>query len=57
MKLRDYCERLMFFDPVGFGRRGEELLWRKGYYEVVSVAKRMHKVSLNILLAYVKNYF
>lgn len=57
MKLRDYCERLMFFDPVGFGRRGEELLWRKGYYEVVSVAKRMHKVSLNILLAYVKMYF
>uniref|UniRef100_A0A1B6K720 PIN domain-containing protein n=1 Tax=Homalodisca liturata TaxID=320908 RepID=A0A1B6K720_9HEMI len=46
MKLREYCERLMFFDPVGFGRKGEELLWRKGYYEVVTTAKRLHKGPL-----------
>lgn len=43
MKLRDYCERLMFSDPVGSGRKGEELLWRKGYYDVVSSAKRLKK--------------
>lgn len=35
----------MFLDPVGSGRKGEELLWRKGYYEVVATAKRLHKVS------------
>lgn len=34
----------MFFDPVGFGRKSEELLWRKGYYEAVTSAKRLHKV-------------
>lgn len=43
MKLRDYCERLMFSDPVGSGRKGEELLWRKGYYDVVASAKRLKK--------------
>ncbi|XP_054287971.1 nonsense-mediated mRNA decay factor SMG5-like [Macrosteles quadrilineatus] len=46
MKLREYCEKLMFLDPVGCGRKGEELLWRKGYYEVVSTAKRLHKGPL-----------
>jgi protein SMG5 len=44
MKLREYCERLIFSDPVGHGRKGEELLWRKGYYDVVTTAKRLRKV-------------
>ncbi|GLH03494.1 Uncharacterized protein GBIM_09387 [Gryllus bimaculatus] len=43
LKLRDYCERLIFSDPLGFGRKGEELLWRKGYYDVVTTAKRLRK--------------
>lgn len=49
MNLREYCEKLMFIDPVGSGRKGEELLWRKGYYEVVSTAKRLHKVIYLII--------
>jgi protein SMG5 len=44
VKLREYCERLIFSDPVGYGRKGEELLWRKGYYDVVTTAKRLRKV-------------
>lgn len=43
LKLCDYCERLVFSDPLGFGRKGEELLWRKGYYDVVTIAKRLRK--------------
>lgn len=43
VKLREYCERLIFSDPVGYGRKGEELLWRKGYYDVVTTAKRLRK--------------
>jgi len=48
MKLREYCERLIFSDPVGHGRKGEELLWRKGYYDVVTTAKRLRKVRKEI---------
>lgn len=42
-KLCDYCERLIFSDPVLYGRKGEELLWRKGFYDVVSTAKKLRK--------------
>lgn len=42
-KFRDYCERLIFSDPCVYGRKGEELLWRKGFYEVISTAKRLKK--------------
>lgn len=47
VKLRQYCERLIFSDPLGHGRKGEELLWRKGYYDVVTTAKRLRKVCKN----------
>lgn len=40
-KFRDYCERLIFSNPTLYGRKGEELLWRKGFYEVISTAKRL----------------
>uniref|UniRef100_A0A069DXN4 Putative nonsense-mediated mrna decay protein n=1 Tax=Panstrongylus megistus TaxID=65343 RepID=A0A069DXN4_9HEMI len=43
IKLRDYSERLMFTDPVGYGRKTEELLWRKGFYEIVATVKRLMK--------------
>ncbi|CAG9864929.1 unnamed protein product [Phyllotreta striolata] len=42
-KFCEYCERLIFTDPRLYGRKGEELLWRKGYYDVISTAKRLKK--------------
>lgn len=45
MKLKDYCEKLMFTDPVGHGKKAEELLWRKGFYEVFATSKRINKNS------------
>ncbi|XP_019867277.2 nonsense-mediated mRNA decay factor SMG5 isoform X2 [Aethina tumida] len=42
-KFCDYCERLIFSDPTLYGKKGEELLWRKGFYDVVSNAKRLRK--------------
>lgn len=42
-KFCEYCERLIFSEPLLFGRKGEELLWRKGFYEVVSTAKKLKK--------------
>ncbi|KAJ8915213.1 hypothetical protein NQ315_015436 [Exocentrus adspersus] len=42
-KFCEYCERLIFSDPIFYGKKGEELLWRKGYYEVVATAKKLKK--------------
>ncbi|XP_005110077.2 protein SMG5 [Aplysia californica] len=39
-KLKDYCERLMFYNPVEYGRKAEEVLWRKVFYDVIQVVKR-----------------
>ncbi|XP_069040958.1 nonsense-mediated mRNA decay factor SMG5 isoform X2 [Lepisosteus oculatus] len=42
-KLRELCVKLMFLHPVDYGRKGEELLWRKVYYEVIQVIKTNKK--------------
>lgn len=44
-KLRDYCEKLIYQDFQGHGRKIEELLWRKGFYEVFCAAKKLRKVK------------
>lgn len=35
----------MFLHPVDYGRKAEELLWRKVYYEVIQVVKTHKKVQ------------
>ncbi|XP_043276793.1 protein SMG5 [Venturia canescens] len=42
-KLKDYCERLIFKDPVSNACKTEELLWRKGFYDAVSACKKLRK--------------
>lgn len=42
-KLRENCEKLIFLDPILYGRKGEEMLWRKVYYDIVSTSKRLKK--------------
>ncbi|XP_063983106.1 nonsense-mediated mRNA decay factor SMG5 [Diachasmimorpha longicaudata] len=42
-KLKDYCERLVLKDPVSHARKIEELLWRRGFYDVVAAAKKLRK--------------
>uniref|UniRef100_A0A4W5PCK0 Nonsense-mediated mRNA decay factor n=1 Tax=Hucho hucho TaxID=62062 RepID=A0A4W5PCK0_9TELE len=42
-KLRELCVKLMFLHPVDYGRKAEELLWRKVYYEVIQVIKTHKK--------------
>ncbi|XP_033322630.2 smg5 nonsense mediated mRNA decay factor [Megalopta genalis] len=46
MKLKDYCLRLLTKDPVGYGRKTEELLWRKAFYDAVSATKRLRKGNI-----------
>ena len=35
----------MFTEPVEYGRKAEELLWRKVYYEVIYLMKHNRKVG------------
>ena len=42
-RLQDYCERLMFYDAIEYGRKAEELLWRKVFYDVIQVMKHNRK--------------
>lgn len=44
-RLREICERLMFLDPIGHGKKAEDLLWRKVHYEAISCAKNFRKNS------------
>lgn len=44
-KLRDNCEKLLFLDPLNYGKKTLELLWRKVYYDTVSAAKKLHETD------------
>ncbi|KAL4717306.1 hypothetical protein ACJJTC_017193 [Scirpophaga incertulas] len=44
-KLRDNCEKLLFLDPVNYGKKALELLWRKVYYETVCTAKKIQETD------------
>lgn len=38
-KLKEYCERLMFYNPLFYGRKAEEVLWRKVFYDIIQLIK------------------
>ncbi|CAG2257613.1 EST1B [Mytilus edulis] len=42
-KLKEYCERLMFYNPSDYGRKAEEVLWRKVFYEIIQLMKHNRK--------------
>ncbi|XP_067932030.1 nonsense-mediated mRNA decay factor SMG5-like [Watersipora subatra] len=42
-RLKDYCERLIFHDPTEYGRKAEELIWRKVFYEPIQTMKQFKK--------------
>lgn len=54
MKLKNYCERMMIADPLCYGRKAEDIMWRKTYHDVYSTAKLLRKVSeeLSYLIMY-----
>ncbi|GAB6020291.1 Protein smg5 [Chamberlinius hualienensis] len=43
LRLREICERLMFVDPVLHGKKAEDFLWKKVHYDVIALAKKIHK--------------
>ncbi|KFM81690.1 Protein SMG5, partial [Stegodyphus mimosarum] len=46
MRLKDYCERLIFADPVEYGKKAEDLLWRKVFYDFFYRCKQNKKKLL-----------
>lgn len=44
-KLRDNCEKLFFLDPLNYGKKTLELLWRKVYYDTVSTVKKLRETD------------
>lgn len=44
-KLRDNCEKLFFLDPLNYGKKTLELLWRKVYYDTVSAVKKLRETD------------
>lgn len=45
-RLCSYIEKLMFIAPVEYGRKCEEILWRKCFYDVYTLLKRFKKVNI-----------
>lgn len=42
-RLQEYCEKLMFYSPSDYGRKAEEILWRKAFYEIIQLMKHNKK--------------
>jgi len=59
MKLKNYCERMMLADPLCYGRKAEDIMWRKTYHDVYSTAKILRKNNdwNHVELALIENHF
>ncbi|XP_050424981.1 nonsense-mediated mRNA decay factor SMG5 [Adelges cooleyi] len=58
-KLKNYCERMIFADPLCYGKKAEEILWRKIYHDVYSTAKILKKNNVwsKSEMALLENHF
>lgn len=45
-RLCSYVEKLIFLAPLEYGRKCEEILWRKCFYDAYTILKRLKKVSI-----------
>jgi len=43
-KLQRYCETLIFKEPIECGKKAEEILWRRVFYEIINIVKANKKV-------------
>lgn len=59
IKLKNYCERMMLADPLIYGRKAEDIMWRKTYHDVYSTAKLLRKNTdwNHTELALIENHF
>ena len=43
-RLQRYCETLIFKEPIECGKKAEEILWRRVFYEIINIVKANKKV-------------
>ncbi|BES87857.1 Telomerase activating protein Est1 [Nesidiocoris tenuis] len=43
MKIREYGDKLMFMEPVSYGKKVEDIIWRKVFHGTVATAKKLSK--------------
>uniref|UniRef100_A0A915K9Y2 Uncharacterized protein n=1 Tax=Romanomermis culicivorax TaxID=13658 RepID=A0A915K9Y2_ROMCU len=42
-RLCEYCEKILFLKPLLYGKRADEIIWRKCFYEPIhKIRKRLH---------------
>lgn len=44
-RLKDCAERLMFYNPIDYGRKVEDIIWRKCYYDPVQICRQQKEVK------------
>lgn len=44
-RLQRYCETLIFKEPIECGKKAEEILWRRVFYEIINIVKSNKKVK------------
>jgi hypothetical protein len=59
-RLQRYCETLIFKEPIECGKKAEEILWRRVFYEIINIVKANKKVckifdKFSLLLPYYLN--
>ena len=54
LRLQDYCERLMFYDPIEYGRKADDMLWRRVFYDVIQLTKQNKNVRACLSLLSVR---
>lgn len=56
LRLRESCEVLLFTYSEEYGRKAEELLWRKVFYDLIQKLKYFRKVNwLSFPLQHLQN--
>lgn len=48
---------MIFADPSCYGRKAEEIMWRKTYHDVYSTAKILKTVNLLLFIFYAANIY
>ena len=44
-KIKEYCETLIFREPIEYAKKAEEILWRRVFYEIIHIVKSNKKVN------------
>jgi len=39
----------MFYNPLYYGKKAEEVLWRKVFYDIIQLIKKNRRVSYELL--------